>query len=332
MNTSSNVADADLIIRWRAAIDDWEAAATGATSSITGGGAIRELEHRFSAQLSGRPTLSVGSGTAALVSCLIGAGALPGSEVVTSVLDWPSAADAIRLVGARPVFADVDPQTLTISPQSVATHLTRHTAAVIATHLLGIPADVSAIKIALPTGIQVIEDCAQAWGATLDGQAVGTLGDCAAFSLGPGKHLDAGEAGIAAFADDAHWQRAVMATQHRVRGLATEQPAVETQFSSRIHPFAAVLALHELTTAQKRLARRRAQVVRWVSTHDHVEVLGRDQRRNPAWWRVPVVGSTCAGHGRQLGIPLLEPGSPDIHPNAHEALARTRLVAVNGNG
>ena len=186
--------DSALIARWRDAIDQWEATGEGATSSITGGGAIRALEVAFGDRLDGRPCLSLGSGTAALAACLIGVGVTPGDHVLTSALDWPAATEAIHWVGAIPVYVDVEGATATISPEGARQTCDDRVTALVATHLFGIPADVPALRSALPSGIAIVEDCAQALGAQLDDAAVGTLGDAAAFSFGPGKMIDAGEA------------------------------------------------------------------------------------------------------------------------------------------
>ena len=315
--------EARTIASWRDAIDAWSARASGSTSSITGGGAIRALEHAFEDMLAGRPSLSVGSGTAALAACLIGCGARPGDDVVTSVLDWPAAAQAASWIGCRSVFADVDPLTLTLSPGAVRAALTRRTSAVIATHLLGVPADVPAIIDACGGRALVVEDCAQSVGATLDGRPTGSLGDAAAFSFGPGKDIDAGEGGLSSFADERHWKSAVGATQHLVRALASGLDEPVTQIPTRMHPVAAVLALHELDSLESRLAKRRAHVEAWLDRHPEVSAPGRDHRRVPSWWQVPARG---AGTGAQLALRLPPGASPSRFPVAVEALRSIRLV------
>lgn len=314
--------EAEMIECWLNAIDAWSAHASGSTSSITGGGAIRALEGAFSDMLSGRPTVSVGSGTAALAACLLGCGARPGQDVVTSVLDWPAAAQAVSWIGCRPVFADVDPLTLTLSPAAVRAALTPRTSVVIATHLLGIPADVPAIMDACRGRALVVEDCAQSAGATLDGRPTGSLGDAAAFSFGPGKDIDAGEGGLSSFANHRHWQKALNATQHHVRALATRLDEPAMRLPTRIHPMAAVLALQQMDSLQARLAGRRARVEAWLAQHPEISAPGRDPRRAPSWWQVAVRGSS----GSRLSLRLPPNACPSRFPVAAEALHSIRLV------
>lgn len=310
---------------WQYAITSWAEQGEGATSSITGGGAIRALEYEFGRRLGGRPVLAVGSGTAALAACLIGVGVRPGSEVITSVLDWPAAAEAIRWIGAIPVLADVDPATGTLAPNELAGLLSPQTAAVVATHLYGVPADIPALRAALPRDLPIVEDAAQALGATLDGHPVGTLGDAAAFSLGPGKHVDAGEGGLAAFADEAAWDLAVCTTQHRVRTLATEQPETATRISSRIHPMAAIIALHLLPHADDALSDRRAAVESWITRHPGATLVGHDHRRRSAMWQIPVTG---APHEATTTMNLALPtgADPGGYPGASAFMATSRLL------
>lgn len=101
--------DAALIAKRRCGIDTWESRATGATSSITGRGAIEVLEGAFSKLMHGRSCLATGSGTSSLATCLLGAGVQSGDRVLTSALDWTAATEAIRWIGATPVYVDVDP-------------------------------------------------------------------------------------------------------------------------------------------------------------------------------------------------------------------------------
>ncbi len=138
------------------------------------------------------------SGTAS-VHIALGAGDFDvGSEVITSPVTDPGAVSPILMQNLVPIFADVDFETLTLNPESVEERITDRTRAIIVTHLSGVPADMDRImEIAKPRGIMVIEDCAQAHGATYKGRLVGSIGDIGAFSLMHGKHTTtAGQGGI----------------------------------------------------------------------------------------------------------------------------------------
>lgn len=318
--------DAELLLKWHAALDEWAASARGATSSVTGGGAVGVFEAEFSNRHGGRPCVTVGSGTHALVAALAAVGVGRHDEVVTSALDWPAAAQAIRILGARPVFADVDASTLTLSPAAAQTAITFRTRAVIATHLFGIPADIPGIRARCGSGIPIVEDCAQALGATLDGVAVGELGDAAAYSLGPGKHIDAGEGGVVCVPSPARRALVVGLTQHRVRRLrAGTPPGTAELLSSRLHPFAAILALHALRRIETQLASRRAcaQALRLeIEPGDGSALPGWDSRREASWWRVPLLASTAPSPWSRTPIELPTGAHPGDVPVASHVLRR----------
>lgn len=156
--------------------------------------------------------VGVASGTDALHVALRALGIGPGDEVVTTSFTAVGTVAAIELAGATPVLADIDPVTLTLDPASVEHVLTPRTRALIPVHLYGAPADLTGVDgllaLARRHGLRVIEDCAQAHGAThgtIDGgRHVGTFGDIGAFSCYPTKNLGAlGDAGIVVTADAA---------------------------------------------------------------------------------------------------------------------------------
>jgi len=134
----------------------------------------------------------VANGTEALQLVLEGVGIRPGDEVVTSSLSAAFTALAIQRAGARPVFADVDPRTLNLSPESVAEKMTSATKALIPVHLYGHPADLDPlIEIARVRGIPVVEDACQAHGAQYNGKTVGSITGQGALSFYPTKNLGA---------------------------------------------------------------------------------------------------------------------------------------------
>ena len=136
--------------------------------------------------------VGVGTGTDALAIALRAMGIGPGDEVITSPLSAAYSALAIMMAGARPVFADIDPERLTIDPQAAAAAITPRTAAIMPVHLYGQSADMRALSaIAARHNLAIVEDCCQAHLATCDGQPVGTFGAAAAFSFYPTKNLGA---------------------------------------------------------------------------------------------------------------------------------------------
>jgi dTDP-4-amino-4,6-dideoxygalactose transaminase len=136
--------------------------------------------------------VGVNSGTDALHLALWACDIGPGDEVITVAHTAVATAAAISLVGATPVFVDIDPQSYTLDPAAVAAAITPRTRALLPVHLYGHPADLAPLlALARRHGLRVIEDCAQAHGATYGGQAVGTWGDLGCFSFYPTKNLGA---------------------------------------------------------------------------------------------------------------------------------------------
>jgi dTDP-4-amino-4,6-dideoxygalactose transaminase len=150
------------------------------------------FEKELAAHLGARDAVAVANGTEALQLVLEGLGVGPGDEVVTSALSAAFTALAIQRAGARPVFADVDPRTLNLSPESVAAKMTSATKALVPVHLYGHPADLDPlIEIARVRGIPVVEDACQAHGAQYKGRTAGSITGQGALSFYPTKNLGA---------------------------------------------------------------------------------------------------------------------------------------------
>ena len=146
--------------------------------------------------------VTVSSCTAGLHLALRVAGVGPGDEVVCPSLTWCSSANAALYLGAKPVFCDIDPQTFSLSPGTVAAALTPRTKAVMAVHFAGLAIDVAALREALPPGVAIVEDAAHAFGARYpDGRSVGASGNACCFSFYANKVLSTGEGGAVALAD-----------------------------------------------------------------------------------------------------------------------------------
>jgi dTDP-4-amino-4,6-dideoxygalactose transaminase len=159
---------------------------------------VAAFEEEFAAFCGSAHAVAVSSGTSALHLALLAAGVGPGDEVVTVPFTFFATAAAIRYVGARPVFADIDPVSFTLDPERLAAAITRRTKAVLPVHLYGQTADMEAIgEVAERHGLVVIEDAAQAHGAEQGGRRAGTLGAFGCFSFYPTKNLGAlGEGGL----------------------------------------------------------------------------------------------------------------------------------------
>jgi dTDP-4-amino-4,6-dideoxygalactose transaminase len=171
---------------------------------------VEELEREFAVHTGARRALGVTSGTAALICGLQGIGVGPGDEVILPGYTWIASAAAVLAVGAVPVIAEID-DSLTLDPADAEAKITPHTKAIMPVHMRGLPCDMDALSaLAKRKGLRLIEDVAQADGASYHGRRLGTIGDVGCFSLQFNKIITSGEGGMVITNDDAIWQRAVM--------------------------------------------------------------------------------------------------------------------------
>ncbi|HVT57144.1 MAG TPA: DegT/DnrJ/EryC1/StrS family aminotransferase [Thermoanaerobaculia bacterium] len=174
-----------------------EVLASGVLTS-TRGSAVRAFESRFAELLGARHAHACSSGTAAIHAAVAAIDPEPGDEIVTTPITDMGALAPILYQGAIPVFADVDPRTCNVTAATLAERLSRRTRAIVVTHLFGNPCPMDEImELARHHRLPVIEDCAQAYGATYGGRPVGSIGTIGCFSLGQGQHITTGEGGIA---------------------------------------------------------------------------------------------------------------------------------------
>jgi len=168
------------------------------SGAFTLGPEVEAFEREFASWCDVPYAVAVNSGTTALHLALLAAGIGPGDDVVTTPFTFIATACAIRYVGANPVFADIDPLTRNLAPEAAAKAVTKHTRAILPVHLYGQTADMDPLRaLAEQHGAVVIEDAAQAHGASYHGVAAGGLGTLGCFSFYPTKNLGAlGEGGL----------------------------------------------------------------------------------------------------------------------------------------
>ena len=165
---------------------------------------VTAFEAEFAKSVGAKHCVGLSSGTQALEVALEAVGIGPGDEVIVPSFTFIATAFAVSYLGATPVFADVDAETLTLDPADVRAKLTSKTKAILPVHLFGWPADMAPlVELARAKGIKIIEDCAQAFGTLYRGRPIGAIGDLGCFSFYPTKNLGAaGDAG-AVVTDDA---------------------------------------------------------------------------------------------------------------------------------
>jgi len=165
---------------------------------------VQAFEQESADYLGVKHAIGCGSGTDALHLALLASGIKSGDEVITTAFTFIATAEAIRYIGAIPVFVDIDPVTLNIDTTKIATAISAKTAAIMPVHLFGQAADMAEIQaVANQHGLIVIEDCAQSFGSKYKGQMTGSIGIAAGFSFFPSKNLGCyGDGGLISTNDD----------------------------------------------------------------------------------------------------------------------------------
>lgn len=248
--------------------EEAEAAAEAVASGwVAQGPRVQEFEEAFAADVGAPHAVAVSSGTAALHLALIGAGIGPGDEVIVPSLSFIATTNAVRYVGARPVFADVDVPTQNLIPKTVQPHLTGRTRAVILVDQAGIPAELDEMRaLCDPRGVTVIEDAACAAGSTYRAHPAGAGAALATFSFHPRKLLTTGEGGMVTTSDGSiaarlrrlreHGMDVSAADRHRSRQPMIEH-YVEVGFNFRMTDVQAAIGLVQLRRLGRMVTRRR---------------------------------------------------------------------------
>ncbi|MEV5965553.1 DegT/DnrJ/EryC1/StrS family aminotransferase [Kribbella sp. NPDC051952] len=233
---------------------------SGAWGSTTGQ-KVNDFTKAFAASIGAPYGVSVVNGTVALFLALRALGVGRDDEVIVPAYTFVASATAVVLAGARPVIADVTPDTLHLDPVAVGRLIGPRTKAIMPVHLAGAPAEVDALK---EYGIPIVEDAAQAHGATWRNRPVGTLGDAACFSFQSSKAMTAGEGGLVVTADEAVYRKlwALHNVGRSLEGGWYEHPDVG--WNLRMTEFQAAVLIPQLAVLEEQL-RRRANAVEVLS-------------------------------------------------------------------
>ena len=177
---------------------------------------VRAFEKDFAEFCNAKHCIGVGNGTDALFIALRSLGIGPGDEVIVPANTFIATSEAVSMAGANVVFVDCDPQTYNMNLSKIRLHISNRTKAIVPVHLYGQPVDMHAIKkIAKKYELAIVQDCAQAHGAKVDGKPLAFFGDVLCFSFYPGKNLGAyGDAGAIVSNDDVLAERLRMVANH----------------------------------------------------------------------------------------------------------------------
>lgn len=242
---------------------------------ITCGPRVAEMESKLSEYTTARYSVVVSNGTAALHVACLAAGIKQGDEVITTPLTFAASANCVLYVGARPVFADINPETYNIDPDSIEEHITDRTKAIVAVDFTGQAVEHDRIRaICDEHNLIFIEDAAHAIGTKYDGKPVGSLADMTCFSFHPVKTITAGEGGAITTNSEELYRKILLARSH---GIARDDEMMEEAphegiwyyeqislgYNYRMTDFQAALLLSQLKKLEKFKERRREIVKRY---------------------------------------------------------------------
>jgi len=240
---------------------------------------VHAFEQEAADYLGVKHAISCASGTDALHLALRAAGIGPGDEVITHAFTFIATAEAIRYVGATPVFVDIRPDTFNLDVKQVAAAITERTRALLPVHLFGQPADMPALmKLAKEHGLPVIEDCAQSFGADIDGRMTGGIGLAGCHSFFPSKNLGAyGDGGMVTTNDDALAEHLRSLRNH---GSKVRYHHDEIGYNSRLDEMQAAILrvklrhIDEFNQGRRRAAHAYSEVLKAVVTPPAEDGLG----------------------------------------------------------
>ena len=264
---------------------------------------VEAFESEFAAAMGAKYSVGVGTGTDAIALILRALGIGRGDEVITAPLSAAYSALAVMMAGARPVFADIDPERLTLDPEQTARAVGPRTRAILPVHLYGQPADMAGIEaVAARHHLAVVEDCCQAHLATAGGRPVGTIGTAGAFSFYPTKNLGAlGDGGAIVTGD-----RALADRLRRLRngGQTDRYHHVEPGINSRLDELQAAVLRARLPFLRRWTARRRALAARYRAALAGAAPAGPD--------RIDVPPEKDAGHVYHLFVVRVGRGRDEL--------------------
>ena len=218
---------------------------------------LDRFEEQFARTLGSGHAVGVNSGTSALHLCVRAMGLGPDDEVITTPFSFVASANCLLYEGVRPVFVDIDPLTLNMAPENVATAVTERTRALLPVHVFGLPCDMPALMgVAHRHGLAVIEDACEAVGATSDGRPVGTWGRCGVFAFYPNKQITTGEGGMVVTDDR---DLAGLCRSLRNQGRSDDGAWLEhvrLGYNYRLDELSAALGVCQLRRLDRILARR----------------------------------------------------------------------------
>jgi perosamine synthetase len=255
------------------------------TNALGAGPMVMKFEKNFAEFAGVKHAVAMNTGTAALHSAIVAAGVKHGDEVILPSFTFVATAEAVVMAGGKPVFADIDPETYNISSAEIRKNVTKKTKAMVPVDLYGFSADVKPIReIADEHGLVVVEDAAQAHGATYAGKPVGAFADAACWSFYASKNMTTGEGGVATTDSD---EMAETLRLIRTHGEKAKYSSIMLGTNYRMSEIQAAIGLVQLKKLPAFVAKRRENAKRLtelLSASDKLKLPEETEKRQHSWY------------------------------------------------
>jgi len=255
------------------------------TSALGTGPVVTQFEQRFAEVAGVKHAVAVNTGTAALHSAVLAAGVKQGDEIILPSFTFVATAEAVVLAGGKPIFTDIDPETYNLSPDEIEKNLTKKTKVILPVDIYGFSADSKPIReIAAKHDLAIIEDAAQAHGATYAGKPAGFFATAACWSLYASKNITTGEGGVTTTDSDeiANTLRLI-----RTHGEKDKYASIMLGCNYRMSEIQAAIGLVQLTKLPTFVAERRKnarRLTKLLSSSDRLKLPEESEERQHSWY------------------------------------------------
>lgn len=277
------------------------------TSALGAGPMVTQFEKKFAEFAGVKHAVAVNTGTAALHSAVVAAGVKQGDEVILPSFTFVATAEAVVMAGGKPVFTDINPETYNLSPDEIEKNVTKKTRAIIPVDLYGFSVDSKPIrKIAAEHDLTVVEDAAQAHGATYAGKPAGVFADAACWSLYASKNITTGEGGVATTDND---EIAETLRLIRTHGEKDKYVSLMLGYNYRMSEIQAAIGLVQLEKLPAFVAKRHEnakRITRLLAASDRLKLPAESEERQHSWYLYTVRLKNATGNERNKIVEELQ--------------------------
>jgi perosamine synthetase len=306
------------------------------TQALGAGPMVTQFEKNFAKFAAVKHAIAVNTGTAALHSAVIAAGVKHGDEVILPSFTFVATAEAVVMAGGKPVFVDIDPETYNISPVEIEKVATRKTKAILPVDLYGLPAEIKPIReIAAEHDLAVVEDAAQAHGATYAGKPVGVFADITCWSLYASKNMTTGEGGVITTSND---EMAETMRLMRTHGEKAKYASLMFGYNYRMSEIQAAIGLVQLEKLPAFVAKRREnarRLTRMLAKTEKLQLPHEPKGQEHSWYLYTVRLKNATENERNrivaalrekdIGTEVYYPNPVHLMPYYRDSFGRRRL-------